>query len=468
MPLTTDSRIDTPIASGAAPENWWQRTCGGREVLAVALPLVASTVSWSLMNLIDRMLLLWYDADACAAALPAGAMLFSLICFPLGVAAYSNTFVAQYIGAARPGKVGLSVWQAVLWATACAPLFLLLIPLAGPLFRFAGHPLAVCNLEIVYFQTLTFGVGGNLLAAALSSFYSGRGKTRIVMIVDCTAAVANIILDYLLIFGVGGIPELGIMGAAIATNICLWGRASAYWLLMRREDETAYQLRAGRRFDMALFRRLIKFGAPDGFRMAIEMSALTGFVFLVGRLGENAMASTTIAFNINGLGFMPLIGLSIAVATLVGQQLGAERPDLASRATWTALTLGVGYTVLIAIVYLAVPDLILAGHRAGADPTEFAALRDTTVVLLRFVAAYCIIDAFYMVLLGTIKGAGDTRFVLVSTIALAPIPVVSVWLGMRYASWGLYESWFMLAVWVFANGFVYAIRVWRGAGKRCA
>ena len=134
---------------------------------------------------------------------------------------------------------------------------------------------------------------------------------------------------------------------------------------------------------------------------------------------------------------MPLIGLSVAVSTLVGQQLGADRPELATRATVTSLMLGIGYTVVTALLYLGFPDLLLAGHRLGTDTADFNALRDTTVVLLRFVAAYCILDAFYIVLLGTIKGAGDTRFVLLTTILIAPIPVLVVWLGLRHG-YGLY------------------------------
>jgi MATE family multidrug resistance protein len=445
--------------------SWWARPCGGREVLRVALPLVASTVSYSLMNLIDRMLLLWYDADACAAALPAGALMFSLICLPLGVAAYANTFVAQYIGAQQSRSVGNAIWQAVLWSLAVTPLFLLAIPFASDIFRWVAHTPDVTKLEVVYFQTLAYGAGGHLLAASLSSFYSGRGKTQVVMTVDCLAALLNVVLDYLLIFGEYGFPELGMQGAAIATNICLWSRAAAYWILMRQGSESEFGLRSGRYWNRKLFGRLLYFGGPDGFRMAVEMTAVTCFVFLVGRLGDNELAATTIAFNINGVGFMPLLGLSIAVATLVGQQLGAGRPDLASRATATALAIGLGYTVVTAVAYLSVPELILSGHRAGANPEQYAALQETTIALLRFVAAYCVIDVFYMVLLGTIKGAGDTRFVLISTIALSPMPVVIVWLGQRYADWNLYHCWWVLTAWILANGLVYAFRVWQGKWK---
>ena len=80
-------------------------------MLALALPLVISTASWTLMNFVDRMFLLWHSPGAMAAAMPAGMLHFTMICFPLGVASYVNTFVAQYHGAGRPERIGTALWQ---------------------------------------------------------------------------------------------------------------------------------------------------------------------------------------------------------------------------------------------------------------------------------------------------------------------------------------------------------------------
>ena len=97
---------------------WWTRPCGGQEVLLVSLPLVVSTISTTVMIFIDRMFLLWYAPKAMAAAMPAGMLHFTVISFPLGVALYVNTFVAQYEGAGRPGRIGPIVWQGI-WIGIC-------------------------------------------------------------------------------------------------------------------------------------------------------------------------------------------------------------------------------------------------------------------------------------------------------------------------------------------------------------
>src|SRR3954470_20388833 len=93
-----DDRIPTKTPDAHA-ESWWSRPCGGREVLAVALPLMVQTAFWSIMWFIDRMYLMWYSRDSVAAALPAGMVFWTMICFPQGLAAFVNTFVAQYYGA---------------------------------------------------------------------------------------------------------------------------------------------------------------------------------------------------------------------------------------------------------------------------------------------------------------------------------------------------------------------------------
>ena len=103
---------------------WWRRPCGGRDVLALALPLIISTMSFTVMTFIDRMFLTWYSIDAVAAAMPAAMLQFTLISFPLGVATYVNTFVAQYQGSGRPRQIGPIVWQGIWIGLAAAVLLL--------------------------------------------------------------------------------------------------------------------------------------------------------------------------------------------------------------------------------------------------------------------------------------------------------------------------------------------------------
>ncbi|MEA1952009.1 MAG: MATE family efflux transporter [Planctomycetota bacterium] len=444
-------------------QKWWSRPCGGRDVLRIALPLVVSTASWTVMNFCDRMFLLRHSTEEMAAALPAGMLYFASICFPLGVAIYVNTFVAQYKGAGHSERIGLAVWQGVWVGMIAAPLYLLAIPLAPYIFQFAQHGPVVAHAETVYYQVLTCGAGAAIVAGAFSSFFTGRGATRVVMFVDMAAAVLNVALDYILIFGKCGAPEMGIAGAAWGTVVAQWFRVLLYWRLVElaRYRET-YQIRAGCRWDMDLLKRLLRFGSPNGLQLLVEISAFTVFLLLVGRLGKEAMASTTLAFNVNSVAFVPMLGMGIAVSTIVGQQLGKNKPDLAARATWTALVMAVFYMGSLSVMYVVVPDWFMLGHASLVDAERFAVLRDTVVVLLRFVAAYCLFDAMVVVFVSAIKGAGDTRFVLLTQLVVAQPPVLAAWAGITYFGFGLIYCWLVLTVWISALGMIYLGRFLQG------
>jgi MATE family multidrug resistance protein len=429
----------------------------------LAIPLIVSTGSWTVMNFADRMFLFWYSTDAMAAAMPAGMVHFALVCFPLGIAAYVNTFVAQYHGAGHPGRIGPAVWQGVRLGLFCIPLYLAMIPLAGWLFRLAGHAPEIANLEAIYFQIVAFGAGAEIIAAALSAFFTGLGRNRVVMAVDTSASLLNVVLDYAWILGHFGLPAWGIEGAAWATVISLWFRVVAYgvWMILPRYRRP-YHLWSGRRFNPALFRRLLRYGGPNGLQMVVEIAGFTLFLLLVGNLGAAAMAATTLAFNVNLLAFMPMLGLGIALSTIVGQQLGRDDPHLAARATWTSLWMAEIYMGTMAAAYVLLPDLFLWGHAAGTSPEQFTALRDTTTVLLRFVAAYCVFDALNVIFVSALKGAGDTRFILLTSLFITPLPLIAVWVGLRYFAAGLIWCWIVITAWVCALGLTYTIRFLQG------
>jgi multidrug resistance protein, MATE family len=451
----------TPDVNGAT--SWWARPCGGRDVLRLAIPLIISTASWTVMNFVDRMFLLWHSTDEMAAALPAGMVHFAMVCFPLGVATYVNTFVAQYHGAGHPTRIGPVVWQGVRVGLYCIPIFLAVIPFASWIFRLAGHAPELAGLEAIYFRTVAFGAGAEVIAGAMSAFFTGLGRTRVVMIVDSSASLMNVVLDYGWIFGHFGLPALGIEGAAWATAVSLWFRVFAYaaWMMLPRYRRP-YHLWTGRRFSAPMMRRLLRYGGPNGLQLLVEIAGFTLFILLVGNLGPEAMAATTLAFNVNSLAFVPMLGLGIALSTMVGQQLGRNNDALAARASWTALWMAEVYMGVMAAVYVLLPDVLLWGHAIGTSPERFAALRATTVVLLRFVAAYCLFDAMNVIFASALKGAGDTRFIMLTTMLITPLPLLAAWVGIYYFDMGLLWCWVVATVWVSSLGLIYLARFQHG------
>ena len=385
----------------------WADPGGYREVLTMAFPLILSTATWSLLQFTDRMFLTWYSPGAVAASAPAGVLNYTLMSIFIGATGYVSTFVAQYQGAGRPERIGPVLWQGV-WLSLFGGLLLLPVAfLAGPIFRLIGHSAELQAQEAVYFRVLCLGAFFPILSSALSGFFSGRGENWPVLWANALSTAVNIVLDYALIFGRLGLPEMGIEGAALATVIASAFAVAVYVLLLgRRGTRETFGILRGWSFDRKLFFRFLRFGLPNGVQFFLDMSGFTFFLLFLGRLGTDALAATNITFNINSLAFMPMIGCGIAVSVLVGQYLGEDRPEVAARSTWSGFHLTFLYMSLMALAYLLVPDLFIAPFAAQADPGRFEPLRRTAVVLLRFVALYSLFDTMTSSSPGPSRGPG--------------------------------------------------------------
>lgn len=448
---------------------WWDGPGGGGEVLAVAAPMVVSSLSWTVMTFVDRLMLRHDSGEAMAAAFTAGSAWFAVLCLPMGICSYTNTFVAQHHGAGQPREIGPSIWQGVWIALFASPLLLLAVPLAPWLFSAADHGERIVAMQNTYFSVLLWGAPAMLLAQSLAAFYSGRGLTVIVMLVDTFYALLNVLLDWWWIFGleVGGVevfPRMGIAGAAWATVVSLWLKALTYLILVlmprnRREFATG---RWG--VDWRRLQRMLWFGGPSGVQMQVEVMGFTAFIFLVGAIGPVANEATSMAFSVSTLAFMPVWGLGMATSILVGQHLGENRDRDAARATWTTLHVAVTYMSVVSALYVLLPTLFLDGFFKPAEPgPNDAAVHAASIVLLRFVAAYNLLDAAQMVFVHAVKGAGDTGFVLVVSATAAAVLTAACWGAIAFYDAGLYGCWSLVVLWVWALGVVYG---WRFLGGK--
>lgn len=442
---------------------------GYRHVLQVGFPLIVSMSAATVMQFTDRIFLSWHSLDAIAASMPATAANFLPLGFCIGVASYLNAFVAQYTGAGRPERVGAALWQGLRFSALAAAGLALLSLAAGPVFSLAGHGAAVQALEEDYFRVLCWGSGFNVAAVALSAFYSGRGLTRPVMVVNLAGAALNIPLDYALIFGWGPFPELGIFGAGLATAVS-WGFNALLFALLvfRRKNEAEFRTRSARAYDRDLFRRLLRFGLPGGAQFFIDVFAFSFFLFLVGRLGQDQLAATNIVFSLNHFAFLPMIGLHVAVETLVGQAVGRGRPGDGAAATLSAAHLCLGYMAVVGLAFvLAGGPLMRLFTPAQSTPELFAPVVASGVVLLRFVAVYSLFDGLAITFMGALKGAGDTRFVMLLSAATSTLVVIiPVWLALEVFHAGLYAAWSFVAAWVVILAAACTARFFQGKWRR--
>lgn len=364
------------------------------------------------MMFFDRLFLARYSDEAFAASLPAGVMIWTLLAVPLGIVAYSTTFVAQYHGAGNRVQVRKSVWQAI----GASILFgigivLLSTPLVD-LFDSLGHTPDVAKEEKIYFSAMVWICPVRIFVAAIAAFFNGRGQTRTVMAGSLVGMVVNVVLDACLIFGLGPCPRLGILGAAIATVVAMIVNAIylIVVLLFENRDDADLWWQAAV-FDRELSFRMLKFGLPQGVQFLFDIGSFTVVVFLVGRISQEALGATNLAFQINSMLFIPLIGLGQAVSTIVGHRVGEEIPEVATRSVRLAMQLGIAWTLPFIVLFIAAPDWTLWPFHQFASES-LARYGPQMPVLLWFVAAYSAFDLMAVVYGAAIRGAGDTRFSL--------------------------------------------------------
>jgi MATE family multidrug resistance protein len=432
--------------------------------MRVALPLILSNSFLTLQVTIDRVLLSEYSSDAVAAAIPALLLYWTPFTLLQNVANYATTFVAQYTGAQRLHRVGPAVWQSLYFSVVAGLAFLCILPLAAPIVSLGGHSPRIQELEVAYLRCLCFAALPALFVASANSFFAGRGQSWIVLLVDAAGLSVNAVLAYTWIFGHWGFSAMGIEGAGWATVVgSSTSAVLALILLFQPRYQKVYRTLSGWRFDSALFRRMMRFGLPNGLQWMLEGLAFTFFLFLIGRLGDVDLAASNIAFSINMLAVLPMLGMGAGVSILVGQRLGEDRPDVAQRTTWNGFFMAFAYMTTIAAFYALLPQVFL--YFFESPDAKWPSVAALVPVLLRFVAVYSIFDSMSMTFSFALRGAGDTRFVTIASLVEAwAIMVLPTWAVWRY-DWGIYWAWAFGSGYIIVAGFTFMLRFIAGKWK---
>ncbi len=445
---------------------FWSGPAGGREVLAVSYPLILSQMSFTFGAFCDRLFLTWYSQEAVAGSVTALFATWTFMGLCLGTGEYATTFVAQYFGAGRHERIGPTLWQGIYFSLASGIVIAALSPLAAPLFAMAGHAPQVRVHEVEYARIVMIGAFPIILMATLSTFFAGRGETRVILLVNGASAVVDAVLNYAWIFGHWGFPRAGVVGAAWSTVLSqALGAGIFLGLMLGAENRRRYNTLAGWRFDLRLFERLLRFGLPAGLQYSLEIGAFAIFMVIVGQIGTAELAASGIAFNLNMIVFMPMIGLGIGVSSIVGRYLGGNEPQFAERATWSAFAMSLVYMSACGALYVLAPGLLLGPYAAHAG-ADFAPVQEIAVVLLRFVAVYSIFDMFNVIFAAGLKGAGDTRYPLAITVVLSWVAMlIPAYFLCLYGGGGVYTAWCTASAYVVLLGLLMLRRFRAGRWK---
>ncbi|MFZ5564815.1 MAG: MATE family efflux transporter [Thermodesulfobacteriota bacterium] len=430
-------------------------------LIRLAGPLILSSSAVMTMQIIDALVLAWHSPEAVAAMGPSSLAVLLFQGFLYGAAAYAGTFVAHSHGRADAGGVRKSAWIGI-----HAALFsgLAALAVAWPLsrlFLLMGHDPAVARYEQTYFWICMAGSFFPVLGGALSGWLSGIGRTLAIAWVMVFSFAVNAVLTWGLVLGKWGLPRMGIAGAAVGTVTAEMISAGLFTILFVRSG--GFSDPAERRFDWPAFHHFLSLAVPLGLRVSGELIAWTLFLVVIGRLGVVELAASSIAFRINGLAFFPAIGMGQAAGILVGQARGAGKDSDVPAIGWQALAMCEAWMLAVAFLFALAPVPLMSVF-AGAGP-QSAQIVSAGVLILRFVALYCIIDAANILLGWVLAAAGDTRWVAWAYFVSSAVFLALLWMVDR-AIPSLVAEWTLATVFIFITAVVWAIRFHSGAWKK--
>ncbi|MCK5843213.1 MAG: MATE family efflux transporter [Victivallales bacterium] len=385
---------------------------GYAEIWMVAYPLIITNATQTVMQFVDRKFLSMSSTIDVAAALPGGILAFTLFTFFIVTTGFTAALVAQYNGAGNRMACSEIPWAGFFFAIPAGLLCAWALPLFGNwLIGLGSHPPLVMQRERVYFSILMPAGAFIMINTAFLSFFSGRGRTWVVAGINLAACLLNALLDYMLIFGNWGAPEMGIAGAALGTLLAIVFEAMLAFLVFAFRDQKTYPTWIRRGFRWVQLKKLVKFGTPAGIQVLFSVGAFAFIIFLIGRLGEAELAATTIALAINTITFMPLLGMSEAAGIVFSRHIGGGAIETADRSAYKAWKISACYILFTGTCYLLFPDLLLTFFRPdGAEESaKFAEVVERGRTILAFAAAYNLFNSVRFVFMGALRGAGDTK-----------------------------------------------------------
>lgn len=431
------------------------------ELLRIALPMVVSQGTFAVMIFTDRYFMSQIDPAHMAAALGGGVASFFSFCFFIGLLSYANALAAQYLGAGEAEKCPKVVTQGMIMTLMSVPFLTLITFLVAGIFEGMGHEPAQVELERTYYLILMSGVLVTLAKTCISSYFAGIGRTHVVMICDVFGLVINIPLCYVMVFGKLGFPAMGIVGAGLSTVVAT---VLAFVLFVafyfRKEHRDTFAVLRSFSLDVKILRRFWRLGFPSGLELFLNVAAFNLFLLMFQSYGIVEGAAAAIVFNWDILSFIPMIGLNVGVISLIGRFVGARDMTRVNEVMTAAFAVAFAYSAVLAVVYIT--------HRyplveVFAPPRgDFSAIRELSAFMMIGLSSYVMADAVILVSGGILRGAGDTRWLMVASVSLHWAMLVAQFFIIRVFELSPRVSWIVLVALVFAIALVYALRLRSG------
>jgi len=428
------------------------------ELLRLALPMVVSQGAFAVMIFTDRYFMSQIDPAHMAAALGGGVASFFSFCFFIGLFSYANALVAQYLGAGEAEKCPKVVTQGIIMTVMSAPFLTLITFLVAGIFEGMGHEPAQVDLERTYYLILMSGVLITLAKVCVSSYFAGIGRTHVVMICDVFGLIINVPLCYVMVFGKLGFPALGIVGAGVSTvvsTVLAFVLFVAFYFAKEHRDKFAV-LRSFS-LDVKILRRYWRLGFPSGLELFLNVAAFNLFLLMFQSYGVAEGAAAAIVFNWDILSFIPMIGLSVGIISLIGRFVGARDMERVNQVMTAAFAIALAYAAALAVLYSTFRYPLV---EVFAPPSgDFAAIRELSAFMMIGLSSYVMASAVIIVSGGILRGAGDTRWLMVASVSLHWAMLVAQFFIIRVFKLGPRVSWIAFVALILAIALVYALRL---------
>ncbi len=392
---------------------------GMKELLFLALPIIASQSCETVMVFTDRVFLSKLSSEQMNAATGGGISSFLLLTFFMGLIGFSTALIAQFYGAKKYEQCSVTLVQSGIISFVAYPLIILALPLLYWYFEVTHISAGQMEYQKIYVQILVFGSIISLIRHSLSCYFSGIGRTKVVMIAAIVTMLVNIGFNYIFIFGHLGFPAMGIKGAAYGTILSsLCGVAIMLYFFFEKKNAKPYKAFQAFRFHAKTLKTLLRYGTPAGTEFFVNFIAFSFLVFLFHSYNEHTATAASIMFNWDMVTFVPLIGIEIGITSMVGRYVGAKKLHVAERATYTAVRLGWFFSAFVVLMFVFIPHVLVDVFKPQQYDAVFEQARPLAIRMLQLASLYVLAEAILVSFVGALRGAGDTVWTMWVSMAI--------------------------------------------------
>ena len=431
-----------------------------RRLFAIALPLMGAQVAQMGMGVSDAIMAGQYNSADLAGVALGGSLLWPTMLLMMGLIQAVTPTVAQLNGSRDYGEIGEVIRQGIWMAMAGGIVGVIILNNIGPVYALVGVDPVASNISVPYLAMASFGFPALMCFFCLRFLADGMGFTRPAMYIAMSSLVLKIPLNYVLIYGKFGLPELGGIGCGLATAIINWFQLLLIILVVSRKrfDITGWRSKFSAP-DWSRIKPLLIIGLPIGASIFAEVGLFSLTTLLLGRFGADVVSAHNVAMSLNGILFMPALALGMATTVRIGFRVGAAEIE---QARFTA-ALSIASTILIALcgsllIYLFRFDLVDLY-------TRDVAVANQASTLLLFVVFFLIFDAIQSTAAGALRGFKDTRrpmWIALFSFWVIGLPLECILgFGLIGEPMGVYGFWIGLSTGIGTAAVLLLIRLWK-------